>query len=110
MGRALTTRQLSAFLKSDQAKAAPSEKTAQKTTDAVKGTEDAVKETTAAIANTEKAIEETTAAIARTHDVIQATQNEIMQQGQTLTSFTIVTTAFLPLGFCTSVFYLLSVI
>ena len=97
-------------MKSDQAKAAPSEKTAQKTTDAVKGTEDAVKGTTKAIARTEKAIEATTAAIARTHGVIEATQNEIIQQGQTLTSFTIITTAFLPLGFCTSVFCFPSVI
>ena len=74
------TRQLSAFLKSDQAKAAPSEKTAQKTADAVK----------------------------RTVDAIEETKNAIVQQAQTLSGFTLVTTAFLPLGFCTSVFCLLS--
>ena len=62
------------------------------------------------MASTEKTIEATTAAIARTQDVIEATQAEIMQQGQTLTSFAIVTTAFLPLDFCTSVSYLLSVL
>ena len=108
--------------------AAPSEKTAQKTASAVKRaedaikstarettcavrrTEDAVREAARAITSTENAIEATTAAIARTQGVIQETQAEIVQQGQTLTSFTIVTTAFLPLGFCTSVFYLLSVI
>jgi len=94
-------------LKSDQAKAAPSEKTAQETTCVVKRTEDVVREVVKAITSTEKAIEATTAAIARTQGVIQATQAEIVQQGQTLTSFTIVATAFLPLGFCTSVFYLL---
>ncbi|PUU80824.1 hypothetical protein B9Z19DRAFT_682159 [Tuber borchii] len=73
----------SAFLKSDQAKAAPSEKTAQETAGAVKRTEDAVKKTQA---------------------VIEKAQAELVQQGQTLTSFTIVTTAFLPLSFCTSYF------
>jgi len=84
----LTTRQLSAFLKSDQAKAAPSEKTAQETASAVKRTEDAIKKTQA---------------------VIKETQAELVQQGQTLSGFTLVTTAFLPLSFCTSVFYLLLV-
>jgi len=84
MARMLTTRQFSAFLKSDQAKAAPSEKTAQETTDAVKRAEDAVKETTKAIAET---------------------RAELVKQGQTLSGFTLVTTAFLPLSFCTSVFY-----
>ena len=78
----LTTGQLSAFLKSDQAKAAPSERTAQEATEAMK----------------------------RTEKIIEETQAQLVQQGQTLTGFTIVTTAFLPLGFCTSVFYLLSVI
>ena len=120
----LTTRQFSAFLKSEQAKAAPSEKTAQETTCAVKRAEDAIKETTGtikrtedavekttgAVERTENAIKETTAAIARTQDVIEATQAELVQQGQTLSSFTLVTTAFLPLSFCTSVFYLLSAI
>jgi len=77
----LTTGQLSAFLKSDQAKAAPSERTAQEATEAMK----------------------------RTEKIIEETQAQLVQQGQTLTGFTIVTTAFLPLGFCTSVFYLLSV-
>jgi len=84
MARMLTTRQFSAFLKSDQAKAAPSEKTAQETTGAVKRAEDAVKETTKAIAET---------------------RAELVKQGQTLSGFTLVTTAFLPLSFCTSVFY-----
>jgi len=78
----LTPRQLSAFLKSDQAKAAPSERTAQEATDAMK----------------------------RTEDTIKKTQAELVQQGQTLSGFTVVTTAFLPLRFCTSVFYLLSAI
>ena len=106
MARILTTRQFSAFLKFDQAKAAPSEKTAQETTGAVKHAEDAVKATTEAVASTEKAIGATTAAIERAQGIIAETQAKIVQQGQTLTSFTIVTTAFLPLGFCTSVFYL----
>ena len=97
------TRQFSAFLKSEQAKAAPSEKTAQETTCAVKCTENAIKETTGAIKGTEAVIQETQA-------VIRQTQAELVQQGQTLSSFTLVTTAFLPLSFCTSVFYLLSVI
>jgi len=89
----LTTRQLSAFLKSDQAKAAPSEKTAQET---VKRTEDAIKGTTDAITSVEAAIKET--------------QASLVQQVQTLSGFTLVTTAFLPLGFCTSVLYLLPMI
>jgi len=84
----LTTRQLSAFLKSDQAKAAPSEETARETTDAVKRTEKSIKATT---------------------KVLEATKDEILQQGQKLSSFTLVTNAFLPLSFATSVFYLLSV-
>ncbi|PUU79845.1 hypothetical protein B9Z19DRAFT_1080732 [Tuber borchii] len=67
---------LSAFLKSDQAKAAPSERTAQEATEAMK----------------------------RTEKIIEETQAQLVQQGQTLTGFTIVTTAFLPLGFCTSYF------
>ena len=78
----LTPRQLSAFLKSDQAKAAPSERTAQEATEAMK----------------------------RTEDTIRETQAQLVQQGQTISSFTVVTTAFLPLSFCTSVFYLLSAI
>ena len=65
------------------------ERTAQETTDAVKRTEDAIK---------------------NTQDVIEAARAEIVQQGQTLSGFTLVTTAFLPLSFCTSVFYLLSVV
>jgi len=97
--RILTTRQLSAFLKSDQAEASRSEKTARETTDAVKRTENAIRETTAC---TEGAIQKTT-------DVLKATQDEILQQGQKLSSFTLVTNAFLPLSFATSVFYLLSV-
>jgi len=92
----LTIRQLSAFLKSDQAKAAPSESTAKETTAAMERTEDAVRETTKAIADTQT--------------VIKQTQTELVQQGQTLSGFTFVTTAFLPLSFCTSVFYLLLVI
>ena len=71
----LTTRQLSVFLKSDQAKAAPSEKTAREAAYAV-----------------------------------ERVQAELVQQGQTLSSFTLVTTAFLPLSFCASVFYLIPVI
>jgi len=78
----LTPRQLSAFLKSDQAKAAPSERTAQEATDAMK----------------------------RTEATIKKTQAQLVQQGQTLSGFTVVTTAFLPLSFCTSVFCLLSAI
>jgi len=76
-------------LKSDQAKVAPSEKTAQETARAAKSTEEAMKETQA---------------------IIKETQAELVQQGQTLSSFTLVTIAFQPLGFCTSVFYLLLVI
>jgi len=71
----LTIRQLSAFLKSDQARAAPSETTAQEATDAMK----------------------------RTEETIRKGQAQLVQQGQTLSGFTIVTTAFLPLGFCASV-------
>jgi len=82
IARMLTPRQLSAFLKSDQAKAAPSERTAQEATEAMK----------------------------RTEDTIRETQAQLVQQGQTISSFTVVTTAFLPLSFCTSVFYLLSAI
>ena len=82
----LTIRQFSAFLKSDQARAAPSEKTAQETASAAKRTEEAIKET---------------------QKVIRETQDELMKQGQTLSGFTLVTTAFLPLDFCASVFYLL---
>ncbi|PUU82945.1 hypothetical protein B9Z19DRAFT_965998 [Tuber borchii] len=67
---------LSAFLKSDQAKSAPTEKTAQETTSAD--------------------------IVTKTQGVIEQTQAELVQQGRTLTSFTIVTTAFLPLSFCTS--------
>jgi len=78
----LTPRQLSAFLKSDQAKAAPSEGTAQEATDAMK----------------------------RTEATIKKTQAQLVQQGQTISGFTVVTTAFLPLSFCTSVFCLLSAI
>ena len=78
----LTTRQFSAFLKSDQAEASRSEKTARETTEAIK----------------------------RTEDAIQETKKSLVQQAQTLSGFTVVTTAFLPLGFCTSVFYLLSVL
>ncbi|PWW79092.1 hypothetical protein C7212DRAFT_355230 [Tuber magnatum] len=65
---------LSGFLKSEQAKAAPSERTAQETTQAMKDTKDAIEET----------------------------QKILVQQMQTLSGFTIVTTAFLPLSFCTS--------
>ncbi|PUU79844.1 hypothetical protein B9Z19DRAFT_788994 [Tuber borchii] len=70
-----------AFLKSDQAEAAPSEETAQKTMGAVKSTEDAIRET---------------------QKVIEETQAELVKQGQTLSGFTLVTTAFLPLDFCCS--------
>ena len=108
--RILTTRQLSAFLKSDQAKAALTEKAAQETTSAVKRAEDAIKETTAQtqriIRETTRAIERTETAMSETRNVIKGTQAELVQQGQTLTSFTIVTTAFLPLSFCASVFNL----
>jgi len=107
MAGILTTRQLSAFLKSDQAKAAPSEKTAQETTGAVQRAENAVKETTKAIADTQTAVNATTKAIADTQIVIKQTQAELVKQGQTLSGFTLVTTAFLPLSFCTSVFHLL---
>ena len=92
----LTARQLSVFLKSDQAKAAPSEKATLEIVGAVVRTEDAVR-------RTEKAIEATTAAITRT-------QAELVQQGQTLSGFTLITTAFLPLSFFASVFYLVSII
>ena len=96
----------------------------KETTDAIALTEGAVKETTNAIARTEgainqtteqtqNAIRETTNAIGRTETAMEKTrmaieqaQAELVQQGQTLTSFTIVTTAFLPLSFCTSVFNL----
>jgi len=78
----LTARQFSAFLKSDQAKAAPSEKTIQETTEAVGRAEIAIKETKAAI----------------------------VQQARTLSGFTLVTTAFLSLSFYASVFYLLSML
>jgi len=71
----LTTQQFSVFLKSDQARATPSETTAQEATDAMK----------------------------RTEETIKKGQAQLVQQGQTLSGFTIVTTAFLPLGFCASV-------
>ena len=83
----------------------------------MKRTEDAVKETAKAIVSTQDAVKETTAAIVSTEDaikktqaVIEKTQAELVQQGQMLSGFTLVTTAFLPLGFCTSVFYLLLMI
>ena len=78
----LTTSQLSVFLKSDQAKAASSERTAQEGTEAIK----------------------------RTETTVENTRAELAQQGETLSGFTLVTTAFLALSFCTSVFYLLLVI
>ena len=126
----LTTRQFSAFLKSDQAKTAPAEETAREATGAIKNTEDAIKEIIGAIKRIEDAIKETDAT-ARTRDAakqttdaikgtedaikdttaaIERTQAELVQQGQILSGFTIVTAAFLPLGFCTSVFYFPSII
>ncbi|PUU79839.1 hypothetical protein B9Z19DRAFT_1124528 [Tuber borchii] len=86
---------LSAFLRSEQANAAPSGKTAQETTVAVKRTEDAIGKTT-------EAIEGTKAVIKKTQDVIEKTQNELKQQGQIISSFTLVTTVFLPLSFFAS--------
>ena len=99
----LTSRQLSVFLKADQAKAAPSEITAQEGTEAIKRTETAIK-------NSERTAQEGTEAIKRTETTVKNTQAEIVQQGNTLSRFTLVTTAFLALSFCTSVFYLLLVI
>ena len=76
----LTAEQLSAFLKSDQAKAVPFDRTAQ--------------ETMAAIVGTEKTLE-------KIGDLL-------MQQGHAVDGFTFVNIVFLPLNFCASVFYLLS--
>ena len=103
MARMLTTRQLSAFLRSEQANAAPSGKTAQETIVAVKRTEDAIGKTT-------EAIEGTKDAIAKTQAVIEKTQNELKQQGQIISGFTLVTTVFLPLSFFASVLYFLLVV
>jgi len=75
----LTTGQLSAFLKSDQTKAASSERTAQETINEMK----------------------------RTQDTLRKTHAEILQQGRAVDGFTLITLTFLPLSFCTSVFYLL---
>ncbi|CUS12900.1 unnamed protein product [Tuber aestivum] len=63
---------LSGFLKSDQAEAAPSERTAQEAKKAMEATKEA----------------------------IERTQAQVVQQVQTLSGFAIVTTAFLPLSFC----------
>ena len=71
----LTAGQLSAFLKSDQAEAVPSEATAQEA-----------------------------------RDILKKIRAQIVQQGRTADGFTFITTAFLPLNFATSVFYLLSAI
>ncbi|KAG0641318.1 hypothetical protein HOY80DRAFT_883382 [Tuber brumale] len=73
---------LSGFLKSDQAKSAPSERTAQETTDAMKSTE--------------------TQLMAATKSSIEESRDQLVQQSQTLSSFTVVTTLFLPLSFCAS--------
>ena len=74
----LTTGQLSAFLKSDQAKRVPSGGTAQETTEAIRHTE-------------------------QTLMMIGA---ELIQQGQAVDGFTFINIVFLPLNFFTSVFYL----
>ena len=76
----LTARKLSTFLKSDQAKAASSERTAQEAINAMK----------------------------RTTETLKKTHVEIVQQGRAVDGFTLITLTFLPLSFCTSVFYLLS--
>jgi len=65
-------------LKSDAAKAAPSEKTAQEAADAMTRAEGAMRET---------------------QEILQ----QQAQQTNTLSIFTVVTTAFLPLSFSTSV-------
>ncbi|PUU82943.1 hypothetical protein B9Z19DRAFT_1073806 [Tuber borchii] len=70
---------LSGFLKSDAAKAAPSEKTAQEAADAMTRAEGAMRET---------------------QEILQ----QQAQQTNTLSIFTVVTTAFLPLSFLTSYF------
>ncbi|RPB03055.1 hypothetical protein L873DRAFT_1841387 [Choiromyces venosus 120613-1] len=81
---------LSVFLKSNQAKSAPSEKTAE--------------ETKRAMERSEQTARETKSAIERTKEAIEDAQETLVQQSQTLSGFTIVTTAFLPLSFCTSYF------
>ena len=86
----LTTGQLSAFLKSDQAKAAPSERTAQETAWAVKRTEDAIKETVGSIV--------------RSEETVKQIGSQLIQQGQAVDGFAILTIAFLPLNFSASVF------
>ena len=90
----LTTGQLSAFLKSGQAKAAPSERTAQEGASAVNRIQDAIMGTMRGEAVTQTILKEIHA--------------EIVQQGSTVDCFTLLTTAFLPLNFCASVFNLLS--
>ena len=86
----LTTGQLSAFLKSDQAKAAPSERTAQEAAWAVKRTEDAIKETVGSIV--------------RSEETVKQIGSQLIQQGQAVDGFAILTIAFLPLNFSASVF------
>jgi len=54
--------------------------------------------------STKEAIGAATAAIEATQNAINDTKIELVQQSQVLTSFTLLTTAFLPLGFATSVF------
>ena len=82
----LTTSQLSVFLKSDQAKAASSERTAQEGIEAIKRTETAIK-------NSERTAQEGTEAIKRTETTVENTRAELAQQGETLSGFTLVTTA-----------------
>ena len=79
------------------------ERRAQETTNAVRRTGDAIGETT-------EAIKDTKAIMEKTQKVIEKTQNELKQQGQILSSFTLVTTLFLPLSFFASVLYLLLVV
>jgi len=69
-------------LKSDQAKSASSERTAQGAINAIK----------------------------RTEHTLDKTYDEIVKQGRTVDGFTLFTVFFLPLGFSTSVFYFLSAI
>jgi len=79
--RMLTTRQLSAFLKSDQAKAAPSERTALEATDVLKQIKD-------------------------TMEMAQATQRLQSHKAGQISGAGVVLATLVPFTFCTSVGYI----
>lgn len=61
-------------------------------------------------ASSEKTAQEATSALKRIEQAIKESQVTLIEQVKALFSFAVITTAFLLLNFCTSVFYLLSMI